>query len=810
MQRKPKSVLGEVEYVPVKPGDVKYSVEVPVRDIPKESLTKIEKLGSLAKAMQKKNIAKKKFTAKKKTKKLSVEKEPKTRKSDLVKADLNAFPNSSSPRKYKSGGLRDIGERETYTLIITEKPQAAAKIASALADGKEKKLSEGGVTYFEITKDGKEILIASAAGHLFTLAQDKEKRVKGWPNFDVKWQPNFQVKKKDWSKKYYLALSKLCRNASNFIVATDYDIEGEVIGWNIVRFIAKVKDAKRMKYSTLTKDELKNSYENLMPTLDWGQAIAGETRHHLDWFYGINLSRGLMEAIKTTGSFRIFSIGRVQGPSLKLIVDKEKEILAFKPETYWQVFITVEGIKLQYNKDIFDKKELDKFKDLKGKEIFTETKSSERKLPPPAPFDLTTLQTESYKFFGISPAKTLQIAQQLYLAGFISYPRTSSQKIPEAIAPKDIIKKLSQTYEETKLCKRDKPVEGSKSDPAHPSIYPTGEFADVTGDEAKVYDLIVRRFLSCFCEDAVIADKVITGTYEDLKFVIKGLQIKVKNWLSVYKSKMKETELPDLNGNLVIEDVETVEKQTQPPRRYTPASLITELAKRNLGTKATRAGIIDILFNRGYVKGQSIEATPLGIRLITSLEKYSPIIVDEALTRKYEEEMEGIQELKIGMKEQEEKIIEEAKGTINKIAEEFKKHQDKIGKELLEASTETRAIEAEERKLQQCPVCKNNNLRILFNRASKRYFVACAGYPECKTTFSLPQGLIKRSDNICLDCNWPKLIAIRAGKRPWEFCFNPTCPAKMAKDQANNFGEGKEETEEKKEETETEEDNSED
>jgi len=265
-----------------------------------------------------------------------------------------------------------------------------------------------------------------------------------------------------------------------------------------MKYLCNQQDASRMKFSTLTKDELENSYENKSPHINWGQAIAGETRHYLDWFYGINLSRALMEAIKTTGKFRIMSIGRVQGPALNMIVEKEKEIRAFKPETYWQVFITIDdgirGLELKHNKDIFAsegdpgaKKELEKFNNLKGKKAKAETKKTEQKLSPPFPFNLTNLQTEAYKFYGITPSRTLQIAQSLYLAGLISYPRTSSQKIPDAMKPTQILKQLSKNFsEQTQHATKAKPVEGSKSDPAHPSIYPTGEEQILSGENEKI------------------------------------------------------------------------------------------------------------------------------------------------------------------------------------------------------------------------------------------------------------------------------------------------------------------------------------
>ena len=409
-------------------------------------------------------------------------------------------------------------------LIVTEKPAAAAKIAQAL--GKAEKRNIGGVAYYEISFSRKKILVGCAVGHLFSLTQ-KEK-TSGWPVFDIEWVPNFRVKKQDWSKKYYDALKRLSEQADSFIVACDYDIEGELIGWNVIRFICKQKNAKRMKFSTLTSLELKKAYDNLLEDIDFGQAYAGETRHFLDWLYGINLSRALMEAVKKTGNFKILSVGRVQGPALRLVVEKERAIRKFKPKPYWQVYLLVRNshqVEVKFPKDITKKSELAKFKLLVGKTGEAATKKTEQKIPPPTPFDLTTLQTEAYKFYSITPSRTLQIAQQLYLAGVISYPRTSSQKLPPSIAYKEILRKLSKHTELVKYVKREKPVEGKKSDPAHPSIYPTGEIKELSAEEKKVYNLIVQRFISCFCEDAIIENKKIEVTLNSLKFITRGLMI---------------------------------------------------------------------------------------------------------------------------------------------------------------------------------------------------------------------------------------------------------------------------------------------
>ncbi len=667
-------------------------------------------------------------------------------------------------------------KKDGYELIITEKPQAAGKIASALGDSTKRDL--GGVPYYELTKEGKNLIVACTVGHLLTLKQN----VSGYsvPIFDIDWVPNYMVRKKDFTKKYYTALSKLAKDAGSITVATDYDVEGEVIGLNAVRFICGQKDANRMKFSTLTPTELNKAYKNKTKTINWGQAIAGETRHYLDWFYGINLSRALMNAVKSTGKFKIMSIGRIQGPTLNLIVQRERKIQAFKPQQYWQVFITIKNshvLELKHNKDIFDQKELPKFDELKGKTVQAKTTKREQIIPPNTPFNLTSLQMESYKFHGITPSQTLRIAQSLYLSGLISYPRTSSQQLPDSIDYKSILKKLAKQYNVEKLITKTKPLEGKKSDPAHPSIYPTGQNPSaLSTDEEKIYNLIVKRFLSLFCDDAIVDNKTISVKTDDLTFSTRGSSIRKKAWMEIYPVKLKEQELPNIEGEVKIINVKTEEKETQPPKRYTPASIVSELEKRNLGTKATRANIIETLYDRNYIKEKSIEATPLGMSLISTLEKYSPIIINEELTRNLEKETEKILEAKTGFAEKEKKVIDKAKETITQISKHFAKNENKIGEELVEANLKLRAQEKEQNKLNICPVCNKGHLAITYSPKNKKHFIACDAYPDCKTTYSLPpNGLIKKTDKICEKCGFPTLMSLKKGKKPWFFCFNTAC-----------------------------------
>jgi len=750
---KSKNTENQDGYMPINPEQVKQVVEVPVKRIDESDIIKIEKPGD------------------KKTIKQSFKKTEKK-----ISAPVQA--------EFKEKALKKQG----YILIITEKPQAAEKIASALSNGKERKITKaGGVSYYELERNGKKIIVGCAVGHLFSVAQTKKGT--GYPVFDIGWFPNFEVRKKDFTKKYYSTIASLVKGASEIVVATDFDVEGEVIGYNIVRFIANQKDAKRMKFSALTSEEIQNSYDNPLKTIEWGQAIAGETRHFLDWIYGINLSRALMNAIKTTGKFKIMSIGRVQGPALNLIVDKEKQIQAFKSTPYWQIFLEINDgkskLEVKHNKDITKKQELDKFKKLEGRKAIAETKKTKQTLLPPPPFDLTTLQTEAYKFHSITPSLTLQAAQKLYLGGLISYPRTSSQKIPEAMKPNEILKKLSKFYPKlASFANRPKPIEGSKSDPAHPAIIPTGAYAGLEGYEEKIYNLIVKRFVSCYCNDAKLENKSVDVAVDNLKFSAKGMEILEKGWMNVYPVKMEEKELDDFNGEVNIDKVKIEEKQTQPPNRYSPASILKELEKRNLGTKATRSNIIETLYDRNYIKEKSIQATELGIRLIDSLKKHSPIIIDEKLTREMEKDMDIIRASKHELDKKQEKTIKKAEEALIKISSDFKKQENEIGKELVSANEALWEQEKKDNNLKiKCPGCQKGELGIRYTPRFKSYFIGCSNYPECKQTFPLPsQSLIKKTDKICGECQWPLLLRIKQGKRPWIFCPNPKCPSKKEMD----------------------------
>ncbi len=680
-------------------------------------------------------------------------------------------------------------------LIVTEKPSSAKKIAEALADKKAVQKKSKQSSYYELTHNGKEIIITSAVGHLYTLVEDKKNNWT-YPVFDIHWEESSKSSKDlKYVQDYIDTISMLSKKVDSVTVACDYDVEGEVIGLNLVRFACKRKDANRMKFSTLTTPDLIEAFEHKIPHLDWGQAYAGETRHKLDWYYGINLSRALTASVKAAGSFKVMSAGRVQGPSLKILVDREKEIAAFKPEPFWELGLwgvaKKDKVEAWHIKDkFFDKKEVDaihhKIKNEK-QAVVKEVKRTQRQQAPPTPFDLTTLQSEAYALFKITPKETLEIAQTLYLAGVTSYPRTSSQQLDPKLGFTKILQHLAKQPEYQELCKELlklkelKPNNGKKTDPAHPAIYPTGLAPKALKPvQKKVYDLVVKRFMATFAQPALRETMEVSLDVKNEIFITKGTRTLEENWHIFYKPylKVEEITLPDLkqNDSISITEIKKIDKETQPPNRYNQASIIKELEKRNLGTKATRADILDRLFKRGYLEGVQITVTKLGMETTAILEKYAPTIVDEQLTAEFEEDMDKIRE----GKEKPEKVLDRAKHVLIKLLEDFKKKEKVVGKDIIASVRETLDIQ---NHIGACPVCKEG--RLMMRRGKFGRFIACDKYPACSTTFKIPQnGLVKNTEKICEHDQFPLVLVIMKGKRPREICIKPDCKSKVSEAEA--------------------------
>jgi DNA topoisomerase-1 len=688
---------------------------------------------------------------------------------------------------------------QKYTLIITEKPDAARRIATALdTEAKPKKRQQNGVPYYEADRNGK-IVVAPAIGHLYTVAAVKGQ--KGYPIFGYQWVPLHLARRGASRTRVWLnALSKLAKDAEAFVDACDYDIEGSIIGYCILKYACGDKEniAKRMKYSTLTEEELQQAYAGLLPHLDFGLIEAGLTRHEVDWLYGINLSRALTAAAKkASNQYVTLSTGRVQGPTLKFLAAREQSIACFVPLPYWTLKAKIKidnfTFEAQYKKGIIEVKkqaeEAAKAAKTKSGEI-TSVEAKRVLEAPPAPFDLGALQSEAYRFFGYMPMRTSSIAQRLYLDALISYPRTSSQKLPKEIGYKKILQNLAKNPQYTKLAgqlltkPKLEPTQGKKTDSAHPAIYPTGKqpHKELSPMERNVYDLVVRRFLAVFGEPAVKENVKATVDLNGEEFVLEGTRVLERGWLGCYEgSRVKETPLPSIQTGqqVAIQRVVLEDKFTKPPSRYNPSSVVKKMEAGNIGTKATRANILQTLYDRNYIQNERICVTDLGFEVTDVLRRFCPSVVSVEFTRRLEEKMGQIEQ----GKEKREKTVLDAVENLKLVASSLKANDDAVGDQLSRA---VKQANLQERLIGPCPTCHSGNLIIQYSKKTKKRFVGCTNYfnGACKTAFPLPQrGYVKPTGKPCKGCGWLTVQVWLKSKRPWTLCLNPQCSLKASEAQ---------------------------
>ncbi len=582
-----------------------------------------------------------------------------------------------------------------YTLVIAEKPKAARKIAEALSYGRAVKKTLYNVPYWVLRYNGSYVVVASAVGHLYGLTTSEH----GYPVFNYFWAPLYEIDDKaSYTRKYLAVLKKLATRAKVFVNACDYDVEGSVIGYMVIKEIGDLRRAKRMKFSSLVDSELRAAFHNLQP-LDWPMIEAGLCRHELDWLWGINISRALMDAVKhVTGRKVILSAGRVQTPTLVEVAKREVSRRLHVPLPRFSVKVvarTLSGdtIQLTLNEEprtITEAREIAKKVRSAGFLVVTNVEKRVQTEPPPPPFNLGDLQAEAYRVYKLSPMTTQKIAEDLYLDALISYPRTNSQKLPPNLNNRAILESLSRQKEYRELVTdllREtggilKPRQGTKDDPAHPAIHPTGKppARNISRKHKAIYDLIVRRYLACFAKPAQIAKFGLTAKLGRYSFSASGSAVLRKGWMKYYPFTSKGETLPKLprpGEKLLVVSVKVATTYTKPPEAFTKASIVKWMEGVGIGTEATRARIVETLFDRGYLKsvGGKVRVTDLGLAVAELIETYFPDLSSVKLTRTFEEYMEMIRAGRMRRDE----VIAEAKKVILMLISEFEKKKRDVG-----------------------------------------------------------------------------------------------------------------------------------
>ena len=577
-------------------------------------------------------------------------------------------------------------------LVLAEKPSVGRDIARVLGCKNEKN------GYIE----GSKYIVTWALGHLVTLADPEtyDKKYKSWEMNDLPILPKElkTVVIKKTSKQFNTVKAQLNRNdVEEVVIATDAGREGELVARWIIEKAHIKKPIKRLWISSSTDKAIKEGFTKLRDGRDYNNLYySAIARAEADWIVGINATRAL-----TTKYNASLSCGRVQTPTLAIISKREDEIRNFKPKDYYTLDVLTEKggsyLKLSWHDrnnstSTFNKDKIEKIKKkVNNKDLkIVDVKKSNKKKYSPALYDLTELQRDANKIFGYSAKETLSIMQKLYEHHkVLTYPRTDSRYLTDDIVDtlKDRIKAVN-TSEYSKVCMKllktkIKPnksfVDNSKVSDHH-AIIPTEErvfLGDLSDKERKIYDLVVKRFLSVLCPPFEYEQTTIKGVCEGETFIAKGNKINKLGWRENYTADDDETYdgIIDVNVGEVlnVESVKIESKKTNPPSYLNEATLLTEMEKNNLGTVATRADIIEKLFNSFFVemKNKEIHITSKGRQL---LDLAPADLKSPELTAKWEKTLTDISKGKSKKND----LINQMKNYSKTIVKEIKNSENKF------------------------------------------------------------------------------------------------------------------------------------
>ncbi|OQA52350.1 MAG: DNA topoisomerase 1 [candidate division WS2 bacterium ADurb.Bin280] len=581
---------------------------------------------------------------------------------------------------------------------------------------------------------GSDFLVEASFGHVRDLPSSKL-GVDTKNNFEV----SYLVPTK--SRKVVNKLKKEYGNCQNVYLATDPDREGEAIAWHITEALGianqnknqEKSNVKRVSFSEITKDAVLRAVQNPRD-IDMDLVDAQQARRVLDRLVGYTLSPLLWRKI-----MKGLSAGRVQSVAVRLVVEREREIEAFKPQEYWSIEATLEkdsqkftALLTQVGDRKIDKISIESEKEAKdfeeklnkGSYIVENVEQKEERRSPYAPFTTSTLQQEASNRFGFSAKQTMRVAQGLYEAGHITYMRTDSVNL-SAQSVDSIRSYIQKEFGKEYLPEQKKTfkTKTKNAQEAHEAIRPTdiSLSAEKLGAEdqraKKLYELIWRRAVASQMESAVLDKVTVKIKNDQFIFTSNGQMVKFDGFLKVYPTKIGEVNLPTLEEKDVLKLIEINSDQhfTQPPARYSEATLIRALEERGIGRPSTYAPTLSTIQDRGYVVKDSGRLKPedIGFAVNDLLVKHFPDIVDYSFTAKVEEDLDRIADGNLKWQKMVEDFFVPFEKSLESQEGEIEKQN--LNKELDE----------------KCPECGKN---LLLRRSKRGKFIGCSGFPECKYT----------------------------------------------------------------------------
>ena len=575
------------------------------------------------------------------------------------------------------------------------------------------------------------------------------------------------------------SLKAEAKKAKKVYLATDPDREGEAIAWHLANILGIDENSKcRITFNEITKDAVKEAIKNPR-CVDKNLIDAQQARRVLDRIVGYKISPILWKKVR-----RGLSAGRVQSVAVKLIVDREEEIEKFIPEEYWNMYVN-----LKKNKDVFKaklvgkeekkieihtKEETEKILNEidKAKFVVKEVKKSQRKRNPAPPFTTSTMQQEASRKLGFSLKKTMSVAQGLYegvkipekgSVGLITYMRTDSTRISDvarAAAKEQITQKYGEGYYENRYYK-------TKADAqdAHEAIRPT--YIDIspdklkdslTKDQYKLYNLIYNRFLASQMSAAIYDTVSVKIDANKYNFKANGQTLRFKGFMALYveskdtEEKEENNQIPELQENETVEkvDIENIQSFTEPPPRYTEASLVKTLEEKGIGRPSTYSPTITTILERRYIEKNQKQLVPTELGKVVNnilVERFADIVSEE-FTANMENQFD---EIAIG-KQAWKNIIKEFYGPFEK--------------ELEKANEELEHVELVE-EVSDVPCEKCGRMMVIkYGRFGK--FLACPGYPECKNT----KPFVETIEETCPKCGGKIQIRKTKKRRNYYICEN--------------------------------------
>jgi DNA topoisomerase-1 len=702
-------------------------------------------------------------------------------------------------------------------LIVTEKNNSAKRIAEILSGGAAKADATYKVPFYTWSDSAGEHMAIGLKGHVMNPAFPEG--YSNWQDTDLHELIDAELIKEPTDKNVLKAVRKVAKNADSIVIATDYDREGELIGLEALEQIADANPAAidgdapdseaplasqprihRARYSALTKDEIERAFADL-DDLSYDLANAGAARQDIDLIWGATLTRAVSLATRRFGS-NFLSVGRVQSPTLALIVERELERRAHVPKPYWEVYARFEhpdgAFEAHHTTDRFwERAEAETaLAGTRSPGVVSEVSSKRNTRKPPAPYNTTAFTTDASSRLGITPSRAMQIAEDLYMDGFISYPRTDNTVYPSSLPARELVASLVRIGEfeaaapllEGEL----RPTRGRKETTDHPPIYPTQAIYPnaLDGPKRRVYELVVRRFLATFSPPMITE-----STRADIKagsetYFVRGSVVVDPGYAAIYTyARSADEEIPKLEeGQELALDGEPwlIDKETQPPARISQGRLVEMMEERGLGTKATRADIIQKLYDRGYVFGNPPEPSETGIAMYKAFHEYVPRMATPEMTAELEHDMDEIAAGKTSRDE----VVRISREMLHSTTADLQERREAFAKQIWAGMDE-------DKFLGPCKVCEEagrahedgspNRLRIVELRGGKRMY-GCEGWDRdnpdspdsCTVSGPLPgRGYeLWRLEERCSICGqMPRLTVKGFRGRPWKLCLNDDCPS---------------------------------